>query len=162
MPLSQRIRDLGFTEALDKLSNLSSKDFAPEFRFLGQDFAARIRSNWDQGVDPYGNPWQPLSKRYLRSKAKKQSRFPTSILKQTGEARNNVRFRVLKDGITLYVTRNFADGTDITLHQEGGRHPVTGWEIPARPILPFEGMPDEWGQVANEVLSDALTRRIFK
>jgi hypothetical protein len=163
MAIRVNFKDQGFTDAIERLGGLTPKDLAPEFREVGIAWAAMTRAGWTLEVDPYGTPWQRLS-RYTRAIKREKGAAYHSILKETGKMQGSVRFRVLSDGVSVYISRVFDDGTDQDIHQFGtSEHPVSGHEIPARPMLPFkETLPNSWLAVFDQQMSKGVERALFR
>jgi phage gpG-like protein len=163
MAIRTSYKDQGFTDAINRLGGLTPKDLAPEFRAVGVAWAAMTRAGWTVQADPYGTPWERLS-RYTRAiKREKGARYDT-ILRESGEMRNSVRFRVLADGVSVSVSRRFDDGTDQDIHQFGtSEHPTSGHAIPARPMLPFKpDLPHSWLTVFEQQMSKGVERILFR
>jgi Phage virion morphogenesis family len=123
-----------------------------ELALLPRKLAARaapkltveLQSQYARGVDPYGRPWAALSARTLR-------KHGPPPLTDTGRMRDGTRATAGRSGIVLNVPRPGA------FHQVGFH--VHGKRVPARRILPYQGMPAKWRailtQCAREIALEA-------
>ncbi len=104
-------------------------------------FDALFRLQFTSGVDPYGRKWAPLTE------ATKRTGRRNPPLTDTG---------ALRDGTRVVLGRGNSAGLRIVLgapygyfHQVGYRNARTGRKVPARRILPTQGMPVSWKRVLD-------------
>jgi phage gpG-like protein len=104
-------------------------------RAASEAIEAEIQDEFDQGHDPYEEPWKPLAPATV---ARGRSAPP---LTDTGAMRDSLRVKPLAGA-----------GIGVTIDHPAGPH-QTGWEGrqgsgPARPILPARGeLPDAWIEI---------------
>lgn len=159
MAISTRINDVFFTDILRKARNISPKGFAPEFAELGRFFRDRVRENFANEVDPYGNPWPALARSTVADKRKRGVANPEAILRETGQLADSFEYRVLVNGVRLFSRRTFDDGTDASIHQTGGIHPVGRNNIPQRQMIPEQGeFPQDWLEEVDRQIGNGLDR----
>ena len=159
MPLDTRITSVLADEMLRQARLLSPQGFRPEFNAIGRALRDIVKEGFVTELDPYGNPWPRLARSTVRFKAKNGVANPEGILKETGALSNSFQYRALSNGVRLFSTRVFDDGTTAEIHQEGGEHPVSGNIIPQRRMLPDDGnWPPEWENVVDRIIGDGIDR----
>jgi hypothetical protein len=120
----QALRHLA--EQLDELSQVPSR--ASER--IAQDLNPLIQAQFDEGKDPYGNPWAPLAPSTLR---KGRSAPP---LTDTGRMRATARAMAIS-----------ATGVAVTIDSPAQFHQEK------RPILPVRGeVPETWERVVHNAI----------
>lgn len=102
----------------------ASGSMRPYFLELGEELTESTKSRFAAQVDPQGRPWQPLSRRYLRSARKRKSRGPNLILTLTGALRGTISYRADSSSVTIGTNRVY-----------GATHQFGRGPIPARPFL---------------------------
>lgn len=154
------------TGAIDRLL-AATDDLTPVMQAIGGVLVNRIRTDFDQSQDPYGNPWAPLKFRNGQP------------LRDTGRLRNSIDFDVPGTNVVevgtnvayapvhqfgakipahggdtpstpgnVSIDGFVASGAPVLLFSAGGRIiAAKRVEIPARPFFPTEdgGLPDSWG-----------------
>lgn len=153
--MAARTNDRGFGLALQKLSGLGPKDFRTAFRRISRAWLREVDQGFIRETDPYGESWEHLSPRTIRAKRRKGSKYPTAILRDTELLRFSFQAAVSRTGFSIFTDRAFEDGTTPEIHQFGGVN-SDGRTIPARPFLPFEGLPETWRSIAEGYLGDDL------
>ena len=97
-----------------------------------------VEAQFDEGRDPYGEPWAALA---ASTVAKGRTPPP---LTDTGAMRKSLRVVASADGLTCSMAEPFK------FHQYGTVN------MPARPILPAEGVPPEWEKVITETVEEVI------
>ncbi len=97
-----------------------------------------IEEEFEQGTDPYGRAWQPLTDATLE----KRSQTVEPPLTDYGEMRRALEVRPMR-----------GSGVAITIPHPAEDH-QTGWSGsvgagPARPVLPDGPMPARWAEVVS-------------
>lgn len=156
MGFSFEAEDQGFSFVIKKAQSLGVKDFRTAFRRTGNAWLRFVDEGFDSGRDPYGNPWAPLSKQYAEDKAR--AGYPLDILIRDGDLRRSFHREENRTGFAIFSDRVFDDGTDASIHQFGGVHPVTNAFIPQRQMLPYDGFPPHWQQIAEGYLNVDIDR----
>lgn len=145
-------------EAFDRLAEIGEHP-APALTAIGRVIAERVREGFQSGVDPYGRPWAPL---------KTRSGQP---LRASGHLMASVDYDVEGNSVEVGTNRTYA-----RVHQFGTvieakpgkvlRFMVNGQPvyvkrvtIPARPMFPLEGLPQQWETDALEAIGDVMRRR---
>lgn len=107
-----------------------------------------MQAEFDDGVDPYGDPWEPLA-----DATTDRGRTPPPLT-DTGAMRGSLSVRPMRGA-----------GVQITIDHPAAPH-QTGWSGPqgsgpARPILPARGeLPIAWQDlIAEEIDRDVRARR---
>jgi len=107
---------------------------------------ALLEDEFNEGADPYGEPWAPLEDVTLAKRT--QTNEPP--LTDTGTMRGTLDVRPMRGA-----------GIAISIEHPAAPH-QTGWDGPAgsgpaRPILPSAEMPESWGNAI-----EAAVRAEFK
>ena len=98
-----------------------------------------IDQQFDDGVDPYGEPWAP-----------KADGSP-SHLDDTGDMRASVDVSAQGTEVTASIDDPFP------FHEAGTAN------MPARPILPYKGTPPAWEDAVDEAVNEELeASELFK
>lgn len=130
-------------------------DMRPALRSIGRSWLTNIQSGFRSGSDPYGNQWAPV-------------RRGGQPLRLTGILRDSFSFDVDGDGLRVGTNIQYAP-----LHQFGGEiraknHPYLRFKvgerwvskksvtIPARKMLPDQGLPETWQDDALDAMSKHL------
>lgn len=92
------------------------------------------------GHDPYGDAWADL----LDSTVKRKG-GDTRILIRTGEAEAETKARPTSGAGIEITTKDY-----MSYHQTGTEH------MTARPVLPGDGLPDEWEDAINAAVEAAF------
>lgn len=103
-----------------------------------------IQQQFDAGVDPYGEPWEPLAPSTL---ARKQG---PGILDETSAMRDGIEVAPT-GGAGVGIT--FNDKPDVAMYHQYGTA-----RMPARKILPEEGLPDTWERALADAAEDEIER----
>lgn len=105
-----------------------------------------MQEEFDRGVDPYGDPWEPLA---------------ASTVERGRTAPPLTDTRAMRDSLDVRPMR--AAGVSITIahpalpHQTGWHGPIS--DGPARPILPQGSrLPDAWQDIIDEELEREFKR----
>jgi hypothetical protein len=109
-------------------------------RAAGERLAARVRSQFASGSDPYGRSWAALKPGTIKRK-----RGRGRVLVDSGALAGSVRFEA--QGLSGRLTV----GESARYHQDGTRY------MPARKILPDQALPAAWAQDARSSLLDQAT-----
>lgn len=96
-----------------------------------------VQQFWD-GVDPYGRRWAPLAE-----STRKRGRTPPPLT-DNGDMLESLSIRVQGTSVELSMD------TPFEYHQAG-----TG-KMPARPIFPYEGLPESWVDAIEESVDEEL------
>lgn len=109
-------------------------------REAAESIKASIELQFDQGCDPYGNPWLPLAPSTIA-----RGRFPPPLTDSHD----------LRDSIT--VTPMSGSGIQIDVGEDYGiYHQKT------RPILPEAEMPLPWKEAIQKSFDNSVKRRLKK
>jgi phage gpG-like protein len=146
---------------LTALSNLltAGKQLRAPLNAIGQDVAESIQLCFVDGQSPYGAPWVPL-----RSRAGQP-------LINTGKLRASITHQATDADVTIGTNANAAGVPYPRVHQFGAVieaknapylrfKTAGGWvrkkrvEIPARPFMPLEGLPDDWAESVLDILTE--------
>lgn len=110
---------------------------------VSDKIASAMQTEFDEGVDPYGDPWEPLAEATVD-----RGRTPPPLT-DTATMRGTLRVAPMPRA-----------GVQITIAHPAAPH-QTGWSGPqgsgpARPILPARGeLPQEWQiMIEDEVRRD--------
>lgn len=104
--------------------------------------AAQIQDDFDNGTDPYGSAWAPLSPATL---AKGRSAPP---LTDTGAMRESVTVQPMPGA-----------GISITIDDPAVHHQYGTMYMDARPIFPNQReLPDTWQRAIADAAEDAFAR----
>ncbi len=131
----------------DKLRKLRARlnDARPILRTISKNLSEEtlelVRQGFDKEEDPYGDGWEPLKSREGR------------ILQDTGRLRNSWHTVTTSDrGFTVGPAVDYAP-----FHQTGTSR------MPARPMVPDQGLPDDWkrrfAEIVNQILSQHFNGR---
>jgi len=128
--------------ASKKLRELRSKlsETRPLLQSISKNLAEEtlelVRQGFENEADPYGGAWEPLKSR------------EGAILQDTGRLRNSWHTVTTSD-------RGFVVGPAVdyaVFHQTGTSR------MPARPMVPDDGLPDEWKRRFSEITNQILSR----
>jgi hypothetical protein len=144
---------MGFIGDLSGLKNLAelvaSMASIPSriSRRVSEELVPLIEKQFEDGVDPYGNAWEPLSEATVS-----KGRSPPPLT-ETGAMRDSLSIKPLQ-----------SSGISVTLDHPALPH-QTGWQGsqgtgPARPILPINGeLPPEWGAMIERITSEEMRKK---
>lgn len=152
MPFSVEEHDNGFDLLLTKLSTLGRGDFRTAFRRISRAWLAEINEGFLFARDPYGTPWEKLKESTIAEKTRKGSSYPTEPLRDTDEMRQSFHAEVNRTGFLITSDRVFEDGGTPDIHQFGGVVASSNTFVPARPMVPLEGFPPHWVDIAEGYL----------
>ncbi len=102
-------------------------------RVAASALTAKLQAGFDAGSDPYGNGWAPLAT------------GGASHLEKSGAMRAGTRV-VPASGSGL----NMLAPSPANFHQSGTSR------MPARRVLPDNGVPASWGHILQEAFTEAL------
>jgi hypothetical protein len=117
----------------DRLADLAEVPSRAAKRVSGE-LGSLLQEEFDQGHDPYGDPWSPLELATLAKRS--QTTYPP--LTDTAKMRRSLQVKPMRGA-----------GVSITIAHPAAPH-QTGWSGPqgsgpARPILPARGeLPADW------------------
>ncbi len=130
----------------DRIADLASVP-SRVARRVGERLEGAIAEEFDEGRDPYGDPWEALAESTID-----RGRFPPPLTDKR-DMRNSVRaFPLPHAGVALTISHPAAP------HQ-------TGWSGvqgsgPARPILPARSeLPVEWQEIIEDEIRRDIRRR---
>jgi hypothetical protein len=108
-----------------------------------------IQLEFDAGVDPYGDTWEPLAEATIATGRHEPPLTDT---------------RELRDSLLVYPSLNGLRATIGTEDHPTGPH-QTGWvgprsSGPARPILPEVEMPETWASAIEDATIEAVTEKL--
>lgn len=156
-------------ETLNELQ-LRMSDLTPVMQQIGNDIKTEVELTFTDQKDPYGRPWAPLSEVTLNRRRQGTGSGVDSILRNTGILANS--FQVLADADSVLV------GTGIpyaSTHQFGarqgqfgfgnyqtraGQFPIPWGDIPARPMLPLDGLSEDLEAEILDTLTFYLERSL--
>lgn len=102
---------------------------------------ARWKADWRAGKDPHGRKWKPLAPLTVR---KRGSSRP--ILIHTGAMIGAAAVKAARgSGLVLLVSTPYS-----AFHQTGTAN------MPARPIVPYMGIPSSWAAILRKVVAEAV------
>lgn len=130
----RRLSDIDFTEAMDTIG----------FRLVG-----KIRLQFRLGLDPFGNPWLPLSDNTRAAKNSDGAIKERRILVDKGILEKSFIHEPNSDYVRIGTPLEYAE-----YHNEGTQR------IPRRQILPEDRLPASWSKVALEEIDDHLKELI--
>jgi phage virion morphogenesis protein len=142
--------DIDNAEVLKKLEQLSHKmdDMTPVLESIGEHIASEIDLCFTDARDPNGVSWEDLSDVTI-ARRRNGSDKP---LNDTGRLKNSITSNVI-DNKTVEIGTNVEYA--IT-HQKGatkGQYgttsrgaPIPWGNVPARPFIPENGLPNDWEQ----------------
>lgn len=113
-------------------------------REVSDAIGAEIELQFDHGIDPYGEPWEPLAQSTLD-----RGRSPPPLT-DTTEMRTGISVRP-SSGAGVQIT---IDAPYAGFHQTGTRF------MPARKVLPEGSLPDTWERAFADALDNAFERRL--
>jgi len=133
-------------------------DMSPIMDEIGATVADNVRLGFNDGRDPWGHSWAPLSPVTIYRRRKKSSR----PLRDTGRLMNSITHKAGRDYAVVGTNVEYA-GT----HQFGVRKgqfgktrrgaPIPWGRIPARPFLPLRdgvaAIPREWSDEIIGILN---------
>jgi phage gpG-like protein len=130
----------------DRIADLANVP-ARASRKVAERLYGEVQEEFDRGVDPYGNDWEPLA----ASTVERGRSAPP--LTDSRDMRNS-----------LQITPMRGAGVGMTIDHPALPH-QTGWsgtqgEGPARPILPQGSrLPDAWEEIIDEECSKEFRKR---
>lgn len=122
--------------ALARVPSQTSAAAAPKIQAL-------IEEQFASGTDPYGRAWEPLSQATLD---KGRSAPP---LTDSGELAGVTVAPMAGAGVSVTLGASYG-----AFHQVGTRY------MPARPILPYAGLPAAWKQALSDAATAAFERTL--
>jgi len=149
------VDDREVVEALNRLIEIGEHP-APALSAVGRVLKTRIQEGFQSGTDPTGRPWAPLKSRRGQP------------LRDKGHLMNSIDYNVEGNSVEVGTNRAYAPvhqfgakieakaGKVLRFFVEGRPVFVKRVTIPARPFLPTERLPEEWG---NDAL-DAIGERV--
>jgi phage virion morphogenesis protein len=96
--------DKEITKRLKALAD-AGEDLEPFFTDVGEGLLNSHHDRWEQQVDPSGDAWQALSDKYLRSKKKRESKFPKAIMRLEGFMFDTLAYNADSQGLELGTNR---------------------------------------------------------
>jgi hypothetical protein len=146
MPFSGDLSRMG--QLADRLADLSEVPSRAAKR-VAEGLSWLVAEEFATGADPYGKAWKPLAEATLA----RRSQTSAPPLTDFGLMRASVSVRPQRGaGVAIRVMNPPA-----APHQ-------TGWSGvqgsgPARPILPYRGMPEEWEELIEGAVDAAMRER---
>lgn len=136
-----RIEARGAADVLGRLREIARRgaSIQPALDAIADAWLARVDLEFVDSVDPYGRPWAPLKVREGQP------------LVDTGRLAASYDKRV--EPLSLAIGTNVEYASTHQFGREGG---ADGPPIPARPMLPAEGLPEAWLDDALEIVSGYL------
>lgn len=116
---------------VDRLGQLP-RDLA---RAAAPDIALAVRAEFQNGTDPYGQPWAPLRPSTLRQHG-------PPPLTASGRAKDRTTVTPGRLGIVIRLGASY-----LAFHQVGFR--VGRTKVPPRKVLPNRGLPRAWRAILN-------------
>lgn len=105
---------------------------------------AEVQQGFDDGVDPYGNPWVEVKPATLARRKQKKTPPP---LTDTREMRDSMQARASGLEVSIEVTKPSAPAAPQALQRR-------------RPMLPVDALPARWGDLVSRECGNALTRHL--
>ena len=134
----RRFADLA--PALRKLSEVP----AQVARGAADAIAAQVQEDFDAGLDPYGEPWEPLAEATLA-----KGRTPPPLT-DTGAMRASVDVRP-----------GSGAGITFTIDDPAVHHQYGTVNMPARPMFPNQAsLPDTWSRAIADASEEAFKRQL--
>jgi len=93
---------------------LQGQNLSAALKNIGEYGLTRIDRRFKTQTDPQGQPWRPLARSTVKTKARRGKRL--KILQQDGDLRRTIVYRVDRDGVVWGTNRPYA-----AIHQFGGR-----------------------------------------
>lgn len=128
-------------ETIDALANVPSRAARP----VADAINDLLEEEFEEGKAPNGIAWASLAPRTLK-------RHGPPPLTHTGE---------MRDGTVAAPTAG--KGVAITVPFPGGIHQTGAsdgdWHMPARPILPVNGLPAKWKKAIDKAISDTTKKK---
>ena len=106
---------------------------------IGQFGVEQLDETWQAETNPYGVAWPPLAPATLRQKT------GPSMLIESGSMNAGLGYQVSGDGVEIGVLSDIA-----IFHQEGTS------KMPARKVVPDEGLPPEWEPALTTLVESYL------
>ena len=132
----RRFADLA--ASLRKLSEIPAQVAAG----ASEKIAAQVQEDFDAGLDPFGNAWEPLAEATL---AKGRHAPP---LTDSGAMRDSIDVRPMQGA-----------GISITIDDPAVHHQYGTMYMPARPIIPNRSdLPDSWRRAIADAAEEAFER----
>lgn len=108
-----------------------------------------VQLEFDAGVDPYGEAWEPLAEATIAAGRHEPPLTDT---------------RELRESLLVYPSREGIRATIGTSDHPAGPH-QDGWDGPrskgpARPMLPTDTLPDSWASAIEDATLDAVTEKL--
>lgn len=135
-------------EGLARIPELAAKGAADGIR-------AAIQAEFDAGQDPYGRSWVAVTETTMA--LRKVTTSDETPLTDTHGLRDSLNVYVRQDGPGVAIEIGEPDHPAAP-HQRGWSGPQnTG---PARPILPYAGLPDTWERAIEEAVAASIDELI--
>jgi len=165
--ISISIDDKALHDALARLQAVG-QHLQPAMANVGDMLVSRVTECFERGESPDGEQWEPLAESTKRgrlrhnksnfrkngklsARGRRESAAGAQPLVDTGNLRNSITRNV--SGNSVEVGTNLIYGA---LHQFGSAN----GDVPARPFLPTEGLPDAWGQEAVDSIGDQILKAL--
>ncbi len=146
------IEDAEASAMLARLRALASGGYnlRPMYASIGESMLNSTRQRFEDGKDPEGQPWLPLSAATLKRKKKNRDR----ILVESGDLHGLLSYHATNGGVVVGSDRPYA-----AIHQLGGQagRKSARVTIPARPFLGISR--GGWTEV-HEILEEEILRAI--
>jgi Phage virion morphogenesis family len=145
MPWDGDISRMG--QLADRIADLATVPSAVAAK-VAVEIEGLIEKEFDEGHDPYGTAWEPLSKTTTD-----RGRTPPPLT-DTHQMRDTLKVAPLPHA-----------GISVTIDHPAAPH-QTGWSGPqgsgpARPILPDrDELPESWQEVIEDAIVDEVERRM--
>ncbi|MEM8603249.1 MAG: phage virion morphogenesis protein [Cyanobacteria bacterium P01_H01_bin.121] len=143
------------TSVRQALSGLD-RDFSPLYKAWGDYLFGVAADSFRQQRSPSGQPWQQLKEATYRRKRQRRSprsKYPNSILRDTGVLRDTLAAQPLPDGVEVGTNRPVGRYSLGAIHQFGAPRR----NIPSRPFLPLGAQ----GEVLPEAVQ-ALEQQLIE
>jgi hypothetical protein len=144
MAWTGNLKDMGqLSLNLSKLAAIPSQASAA----VSKKIHRLIQKQFDDGVDPYGNPWVPLAESTIA-----RGRFPPPLT-DTRRMRKSLDVRPMQSsGIQITIDH------PILPHQTGWHGPLS--DGPSRPVLPMNVLPATWAREIEKVLASLAKKTL--
>jgi len=151
------VDDRNVVDALNRLIEIG-EDPAAALAAVGRVLKSKIQQGFQSGTDPTGRPWAPL-----------KSRRGQPLLDK-GHLMGSVDYNVEGNSVVVGTNKPYAPvhqfgakieakaGKVLRFFVEGRPVFVKRVTIPARPFLPTEHLPDEWGDDSLDAIGDVVRR----
>lgn len=153
------VDDRQVVDALGRLRG-TGEDLGPALAAVGRVIKSNIQEGFISGTAPDGRPWAPL---------KSRSGAP---LRDKGHLMGSIDYQVDGNSVVVGTNREYAHvhqfgatikpvrGRFLRFFVEGRPVFVKQVTIPARPFLPEQALPQEWGTESLEAIA-AVCRRAW-